>query len=379
MSPILHSRLKRHLSFNFLRKIQLQFFDPSSSSTARLISCSDQRCALGAQYSDTNCSATNQCEYTLQYDDGSETSGYYIADDMQYDIVAGNSSSTNSSARVMFGCSTSQTGGLAMLDSATDGIFGLGQYGVPVIAQLSAQGVIPHVFSHCLRGSNGGGGILVFGQIVEPTLVYTPLVPSQPQYMVNLESIAVNGQSLAISPQVFKTTGDRGTMIDSGTTLGYLAEEAYDIFVNAITKAVSQHVHPFDGLTNQCYRTTSRVNDIFPMVSLNFAGGAAMILRAEDYLIWKYSLYAETVWCMAFQKIPGQGLTILGDIVLEDKIVVYDLARQRIGWASYNCSQAVKVSATTSNACVASISVWHLLLVLVINYSVAVSRCFLLH
>ncbi|PHU03779.1 hypothetical protein BC332_29030 [Capsicum chinense] len=321
---------------------------------AQLFVVEYQRCALGAQYSDTNCSATNQCEYTLQYDDGSETSGYYIADDMQYDIVAGNSSSTNSSARVMFGCSTSQTGGLAMLDSATDGIFGLGQYGVPVIAQLSAQGVIPHVFSHCLRGSNGGGAILVFGQIVEPTLVYTPLVPSQPQYMVNLESIAVNGQSLAISPQVFKTTGDRGTMIDSGTTLGYLAEEAYDIFVNAITKAVSQHVRPFDGLTNQCYRTTSRVNDIFPM-------------------------YAETVWCMAFQKIPGQGLTILGDIVLKDKIVVYDLARQRIGWASYNCSQAVKVSATTSNACVASISVWNLLLVLVINYSVAVSRCFLLH
>ncbi|PHT33811.1 hypothetical protein CQW23_25611 [Capsicum baccatum] len=76
-------------------------------------------------------------------------------------------------------CSTSHTGDLAMLGSAADGIFGLGQYGASVIAQLSAQGLIPHVFSHCLRGSNGGGGILVFGKIVEPTLVYTPLVPSQ--------------------------------------------------------------------------------------------------------------------------------------------------------------------------------------------------------
>ncbi|KAM3201983.1 hypothetical protein P3L10_029607 [Capsicum annuum] len=192
--------------------------------------------------------------------------------------------------------------------------------------------------------------------------------------MVNLETIAVNGQTLAINPQVFKTTRDRGTMIDSGTTLGYLAEEAYDIFVNAITKAVSQHVRAFDGLTGQCYRTTSRV-DIFPVVSLNFAGGAAMVLRGEDYLIQQFSIGAETVWCMGFQKFPGRGLTILGDMVLKDKIVVYDLARQQIGWASYNCSQAVKVSATTSNASVASISVWHLLLVLVINYSVAVSRC----
>ncbi|KAF3673662.1 hypothetical protein FXO38_05552 [Capsicum annuum] len=315
-----------------LDRIQLQFFDLSSSSTAQPISCSDQRCALGAQSSFTNCSAENQCRYTLHYGDGSDTSGYYVADDMLYDIVTGNSLSTNSSARVTFGCSTSQT------------------------------------------GSNGGGGVLVFGQIVEPTLVYTPLVPSQPHYMVNLETIAVNGQTLAINPQVFKTTRDRGTMIDSGTTLGYLAEEAYDIFVNAITKAVSQHVRAFDGLTGQCYRTTSRV-DIFPVVSLNFAGGAAMVLRGEDYLIQQFSIGAETVWCMGFQKFPGRGLTILGDMVLKDKIVVYDLARQQIGWASYNCSQAVKVSATTSNASVASISVWHLLLVLVINYSVAVSRC----
>ncbi|KAM3303013.1 hypothetical protein P3S67_014043 [Capsicum chacoense] len=319
-----------------LGRIQLQFFDLSSSSTARPISCSDQRCALGAQSSFTNCSAENQCRYTLHYGDGSDTSGYYVADDMLYDIVTGNSLSSNSSARVTFGCSTSQMGDFGMFDKATDGIFGLGQHGVSVIAQLSSQGLIPHVVSHCLRGSNGGGGVLVFGQIVEPTLVYTPLVPSQPHYMVNLETIAVNGQTLAISPQVFKTTTYRGTMIDSGTALGYLAEEVYDIFVDAITKAVSQHVRAFDGLDNQCYRTTSRV-DIFPVVSLNFAGGAAMVLRGEDYLIQKFSIGAETGWCMGFRKIPGGGLTILGDIVIKDKIVVYDLARQRIGWASYNC------------------------------------------
>ncbi|CDP17265.1 unnamed protein product [Coffea canephora] len=43
------------------------------------------------------------------------------------------------------------------------------------------------------------------------------------------------------------------------------------------------------------------------------------------------------VWCIGFQKIQGQGLTILGDLVLKDKIVVYDLAGQRIGWANYDC------------------------------------------
>lgn len=48
-----------------------------------------------------------------------------------------------------------------------------------MISQLSSQGVTPNAFSHCLKGGNGGGGILVLGQIVEPNIVYTQLVPSQ--------------------------------------------------------------------------------------------------------------------------------------------------------------------------------------------------------
>lgn len=329
-------------------QIQLEFFDPSSSSTARPISCSDQRCALGEQSSDSGCSTRNQCGYTFQYGDGSGTSGYYVADLMHFDTIVGNSLTTNSSAPVVFGCSTSQTGDLTKPDRAIDGIFGFGQQGLSVIAQLSSQGVTPNVFSHCLKGSNGGGGILVLGQIVEPNLVYTPLVPSQPHYNLNLETIALNGQTLAISPQVFETSSNRGTIVDSGTTLAYLAEEAYEVFVNAVSQAVSQNVRPLVARGNQCYLTTSSVGDIFPMVSLNFAGGATMVLRGDDYLIQQNSIGGAAVWCMGFQKIPGQGLTILGDLVLKDKIIVYDLAGQRIGWANYDCSQAVNVSATTS-------------------------------
>lgn len=165
---------------------------------------------------------------------------------------------------------------------------------------------------------------------------------------MNLESIALNGQTLAISPQVFETSSNRGTIVDSGTTLAYLAEEAYEIFVNAISQAVSQNVRLLVARGNLCYLTTSSVGDIFPTVSLNFAGGATMVLRGEEYLIQQNSIGGAAVWCMGFQKISGQGLTILGDLVLKDKIIVYDLAGQRIGWASYDCSQAVNVSATTS-------------------------------
>ena len=76
-------------------------------------------------------------------------------------------------------CSNQQTGDLTKSDRAVDGIFGFGQQEMSVISQLSSQGIAPRVFSHCLKGDSSGGGILVLGEIVEPNIVYTSLVPAQ--------------------------------------------------------------------------------------------------------------------------------------------------------------------------------------------------------
>lgn len=65
------------------------------------------------------------------------------------------------------------------MDRAIDGIFGLGQQGLSAISQLSSRGISPKVFSHCLKGDGNGGGILVLGEILNPSVVYSPLVPSK--------------------------------------------------------------------------------------------------------------------------------------------------------------------------------------------------------
>ncbi|KAE8691822.1 hypothetical protein F3Y22_tig00110879pilonHSYRG00118 [Hibiscus syriacus] len=332
-------------------KIELNLFDPGSSSTASLVPCSDPRCRAGLQSSDSGCSSqTNQCSYTFQYGDGSGTSGYYVADLLHFNSILEGSVTTNSTAPIMFGCSVLQTGDLTKSDRAVDGIFGFGQQSLSVISQLSSLGVTPRVFSHCLKGNNGGGGVLVFGEIVEPNIVYTPLFPSQPHYNLDLRSISVGGQVLSINPSVFSTSSNQGTIVDSGTTLAYLAEEAYDAFMSAITNTVSQTVRPILSKGNQCYLITSSVNEIFPQVSLNFAGGASLILNPQDYLVQQNSIGGAAAWCIGFQKIQGQGITILGDLVLKDKIFVYDLANQRIGWTNYDCSMSVNVSTNVNTA-----------------------------
>ncbi|KAL3754053.1 hypothetical protein ACJRO7_001316 [Eucalyptus globulus] len=327
--------------------IGLSFFDSSSSSTSYLISCSDPVCTSQIQTMSSECPPqSNQCSYSFQYGDGSGTTGHYVSDVLYFDMVMGGSSIANSSAPIVFGCSTYQSGDLTKSDKAIDGIFGFGGGELSVISQLSSKGITPKLFSHCLRGDGNGGGIMVLGEILEPSIVYSPLVPSQPHYNLNLQSIAINGQPLPIDAAVFATTNNRGTIIDSGTTLTYLVEDAFDPFVNAVTAFVSQTVTPIISKGRQCFLVSSSLSATFPLVSLNFLGGATMLLKPEEYLIHVGFTEGAALWCIGFEK-AQEGVSILGDLVLKDKIFVYDLARQRIGWAPYDCSMSVNVSVTS--------------------------------
>ncbi|KAJ0250718.1 Peptidase A1 domain-containing protein [Hirschfeldia incana] len=325
-------------------QIQLSFFDPGASSSSSMVSCSDRRCYSNFQ-TESGCSPNNLCSYSFKYGDGSGTSGYYISDFMSFDTVITSTLAINSSAPFVFGCSNLQTGDLQRPRRAVDGIFGLGQGRLSVISQLATQGLAPRVFSHCLKGDKSGGGVMVLGQIKRPDTVYTPLVPSQPHYNVNLQSIAVNNQILPIDPSVFTIATGDGTIIDTGTTLAYLPDEAYVPFVQAISSAVSQYGRPITYESYQCFDITSGGVDVFPEVSLNFAGGASMVLTSRGYL-QMFSSSGSSIWCIGFQRMSHRRITILGDLVLKDKVVVYDLVRQRIGWAEYDCSLEVNVSAT---------------------------------
>nr|XP_043613699.1 aspartic proteinase 36-like [Erigeron canadensis] len=327
--------------------IELNFFDAGSSSTASAVSCSDSICSSIVQTADASCSEDKQCGYEFHYGDGSGTSGHYVTDLLYFDTIVGPSMIANSSAAITFGCSTYQMGSLTKPDKAIDGIFGFGQHGLSVMSQLSSRGITPKVFSHCLKGDGTGGGKLVLGEILDPTMVYSPLVPSQPHYNLDLQSIAVNGQMLPIDPAVFATSDNKGTIVDTGTTLTYLVEEAFEPFVNAITGAVSQSTTPVIVKETQCYLVKSIITGIFPEVSLNFAGGASMILKPENYLVPGDPIDGGVPWCIGFQKVQN-GVSILGDLVLKDKIFVYDLSKKRIGWTDYDCSNDVNVSITTS-------------------------------
>ncbi|XP_042754662.1 aspartic proteinase 36 isoform X2 [Lactuca sativa] len=112
-------------------------------------------------------------------------------------------------------------------------------------------------------------------------------------YNVNLESISVIVETLTIDHSVFALSDHQpGIIIDSGTTLVYITEEAYTPVVDAIKHAASNFIQPLMSSENFCYSFNSSYfyTGIFPIVRFNFTGGASMDFKPRTIL------YANSPW-----------------------------------------------------------------------------------
>ncbi|KAG7548189.1 Aspartic peptidase domain superfamily [Arabidopsis suecica] len=319
------------------------FFDPGASSSAVKLACSDKRCFSDRQKK-SGCSPLESCSYKVEYGDGSVTSGYYISDLISFETVMSSNLTVKSSAPFVFGCSNLQAGLISLPETPIHGIVGLGKGRLSVVSQLSSQRLAPEVFSLCLSGGQDGGGVMVLGENRLPNTVYTPLVRSQTHYNVNLKTVAVNDLTLPIDPSIFSVATGYGTIIDSGTVLVYFPAEAYDTVIQAISNVVSLYGRPIPYKSFQCYNITYGMSshlvvaDMFPEVTLGFAGGASMVIKPEAYLFQMFPDLVNAIWCLAFRSSTSRRITIIGEVAIRDKMFVYDLDHQRIGWAEYNCS-----------------------------------------
>lgn len=70
-------------------------------------------------------------------------------------------------------------------EEALDGIIGFGQANSSVLSQLAASRKVKKIFSHCLDTIRGGG-IFAIGELVEPKVSTTPLVPNMYVHQPNI-------------------------------------------------------------------------------------------------------------------------------------------------------------------------------------------------
>ncbi|CAN6580332.1 unnamed protein product [Malus baccata var. baccata] len=323
--------------------IDLTLYDVKQSSTGKLVPCNQDFCLEVNDGPLSGCTANMTCPYLQIYGDGSSTAGYFVKDIVFYDRVSGDLETTSANGSIIFGCGATQSGDLGSSgEGALDGILGFGKSNSSIISQLASSGKVKKMFAHCLDGKNGGG-IFAIGRVVQPKVNMTPLVPNQSHYNVNMKAVQVGRSFLSLPTDVFEAGDRKGTIIDSGTTLAYLPDVIYQPLVSKIIAQQNDlNVQTVHG-EYTCFQYPGSVDDGFPAVTFYFENSLSLKVYPHDYL-FPY----EGFWCIGWQNSGIQSrdrknLTLLGDLVLSNKLVLYDLENQVIGWTEYNCSSSIKV------------------------------------
>ncbi|KAL6984373.1 saccharopepsin [Sarracenia purpurea var. burkii] len=310
-------------------------FDPSKSSTCANVSCTSDLCK------DMNVfECSNGCKYLYTYGDESSTEGFMATDTITFMDSENNPVSI---PNIGFGCGVNNQGsGLGQ----GAGIVGLGRGPVSLVSQLGLG-----KFSYCLTslGEKKPSNVL-FGSLA--VLNYTtsgsthrratPLIqnPFQPSfYYVAIEGITIGETLLPISRSVFKLKedGSGGMIIDSGTTLTYLQEDAFRVVKREFTSQMKLRVSDRTDTTglDLCFDLpTKHVSEIsVPRLKLHFEG-VDLELPAENYMI---SDPSTGLVCLAMA--ASSGISIFGNIQQQNLLVLHDLEEETVSFLPIQCDE----------------------------------------
>ncbi|KAK1402901.1 aspartic proteinase-like protein 2 [Heracleum sosnowskyi] len=319
--------------------IKLAQYDPKGSSTSKAMSCEGDFCTNIFNAPNKECKDENLCTFSITYGDGSKTGGYFVQDFIHFNQASADLKTTFFNGNVTFGCGMEKSGEDS--DEAVDGIIGFGQADTSALSQLAAAKKAKKVFSHCLDGKEGGG-IFSIGEVIKPQYSSTPMIPDMPHYNVIMNGLEVAGEHIEIQSET-SDTGDSGTIIDSGSTLAYLPDNVLKPLMQKIlAKKPNVKLHTLEDQFS-CFKYDDDVDDAFPVVTFHFKGSLALKVYPHEYLFQVDDDQCFGWMSSNIQSDDGKQFTLLGDLALSNKLVVYDLEDQTIGWTPYNCSSSIKV------------------------------------
>ncbi|XP_047953421.1 aspartic proteinase Asp1-like [Salvia hispanica] len=299
-----------------------------------LITCVDPLCVSLHGPGNHHCqSPEEQCDYEIDYADHGSSLGVLVKDLFPLRFTNG----TIFAPKLAFGCGYNQE----VQDTAhlpyTDGVLGLGLGNSSILAQLRNMGLIRNVVGHCL--SRQGGGFLFFGDDFLPNsgIVWTPLLSQSKYYSVGPADLQIAGQATNIKglPIVF----------DSGSTYTYFSSQAYNTLVSLIKRnlngkqlkdAVEDKSLPVCWKGAKPFKSVLDAANHFKPLALSFtnAKNAQLHLPPESYLV----VTEQGNVCLGILnggEVGLENLNVIGDIFLQDKLVIY-AERQRVGWAPAN-------------------------------------------
>lgn len=289
----------------------------------------------------------DQCDYEVEYADGGSSLGVLLRDAVPLNFTSGQ----RRTARVAIGCGYDQIPGSSF--HPLDGVLGLGKGRVSIVSQLSDQGLTRNVVGHCLSGE--GGGYIFFGDnIYDPARVeWTPMSRDYRKHYSPGFADLTFGR---------KTTGVENLLVvfDSGSSYTYFSSQAYQTLISLMTRelhrtslrdAVDDDTLPVCWKGKKPFRSIRDVRKYFKPLALSFANGgrssAHFDIPPENYLI--VSIKGSV--CLGIlngTEIGLQNYNIIGDISMQDRMVIYDNEKNMIGWGAGNCDRIPKGKASAS-------------------------------
>ncbi|KAK7300164.1 hypothetical protein RJT34_11000 [Clitoria ternatea] len=322
------------------------YYDPKDSSSSKNITCHDPRCQLVSSPDPPKpCKAENQsCPYFYWYGDSSNTTGDFAMETFTVNLTTpSGKSELKHVENVMFGCGHWNRG----LFHGAAGLLGLGRGPLSFASQL--QSLYGHSFSYCLVDRNSNTSVsskLILGEDKEllshPNLNFTSFVggkenPVDTFYYVQVKSVMVDNEVLKIPEETWHLSaeGAGGTIIDSGTTLTYFAEPAYEIIKEAFVKRIKGY-ELVEGLPplNPCYNVSGIEKMELPDFGIVFADGAVWNFPVENYFIQ----IEPDVVCLAILGTARSALSIIGNYQQQNFHILYDLKKSRLGYAPMKCA-----------------------------------------
>ncbi|KAJ0096781.1 hypothetical protein Patl1_28062 [Pistacia atlantica] len=299
-----------------------------------LVVCKDPICASLHAPGDHKCPDPGQCDYEVQYADSGSSLGVLVRDAFAFNYITGDLIRLSS-------CGYDQLPGPS--NHPLDGILGLGKGRSSVLAQLHSQNLVRNVIGHCLSGR--GGGFLFFGDDIYDSsrVVWTSMSPDYTQhYSPGVAELIFGGKTSLIKNLL--------TIFDSGSSYTYFNHLAYHALTSVMKKELSRKPlkeAPEDQTLPLCwkgqkpFKNVRDVKKYFKSLSLSFTHGKTRTLfelTPEAYLI----ISSNGNVCLGIlngSEIGVQDVNLIGDISMQDKMVIYDNEKQMIGWTPANCDR----------------------------------------
>ncbi|XP_038678431.1 aspartic proteinase Asp1-like [Tripterygium wilfordii] len=223
------------------------------------------------------------------------------------------------------------------------GILGLSRGSLGFLSQMNSQGLVHNVIGHCLSSGEGGGFLFLGDDHVPPSGVsWTPITNNYYEdrdYLSGPADLLFEGNPTKVKGLTLD--------FDSGSALSFLNQPNYEHTLNMINKALEGQpmipAHIQSKELSICWRqhnaiqSLHRVKKYFKNLTFRFTNlqDVDMDLPPQAYLI-----LIEGKVCLGIangDKVGLQNPNLIGAISMQDKLVIYDNVKHRIGWSSSDC------------------------------------------